>query len=506
MGIKDPVAVVERYIADTGCTLYIPEDFKERKFLDKAVSRGVLVKSGKGYTLPLVQKQEEEIAKFAVARLHYNEDARETYTNEYLDMFINLYQMQEGIKLDEWQRDAVYLAMNNNLFVLTGGPGTGKTCVLKCIEFCLRTILQTDDLLFTAPTGKAARRITESVGCDAFTVAKVLGLCNEQSVPKKISRKCMIVDEISMLDTYTAHALFTSLSLDSKLILVGDVEQLPSVGYGSVLRDLIDAGLPCTKLEKTFRQASESGLFANIEQVKAGLHMGFVERDDFKVFQSADTVEAKDIMVREFLDGIKAYGLEQVVCLTPFRRKGEACAIRLNEILQEIINPLEPGKAEISVDITEEDGFMYRCTFRTGDPVMQLVNAEKVANGDVGRITSVDVDKMKLTVKYIDCEISYTENELGQLALAYAMSVHKSQGSEYKCVITSAITEDFSMLSRNTIYTAITRAKQECRIVTNGDIAKEACKKESGYERVTGLAEKIILQNNLFKLMSGLAG
>lgn len=500
---NDVLKKTQDYINDSGCT-WIKPDKKEFYAFKKGVERGVLVEDKGYFTLPLVKKQEEEIAKYAIARLHFSEDSRKTYSKAYLDIYISLYERSEGITLDEWQRDAVYLGLNNNLFVLTGGPGTGKTCVLKCIHYCLRHILKTEDILFTAPTGKAARRITESVGCDAFTVAKVLGLRDEKSIPQKLEHACVIVDEISMLDTYTAHALFTSTTLDTKLILVGDVEQLPSVGYGSVLRDLIDAGIPCTKLEKTFRQASESGLFANIEQIKAGLHLGFVERDDFKVFPAKDTSEAKDIMVREYLEAVNRYGLDQVVCLTPFRRKGNACAIKLNNILQDIINPEKDGINYVRYTITEENGFKYDLKLQVGDPVMQLVNATKVANGDVGVVEKIDVEKEMVYVKFIDCVVPYKKEMLGQLTLAYAMSVHKSQGSEYKCVITSALEEDMEMLSRNTIYTAVTRAKKECIVITNGDVAKEACKRESGYERYTGLCPMIIHQEKKFNLLSNI--
>lgn len=499
----DVLQKTKDYIDESGSTWYKP-DKSEYGLFKKGVERGVLIEDKGYFTLPLVKKQEEEIAKYAVARLHYNEDDKQTYPTSFIDIYISIYEKQEGIKLDEWQRDAVYLGLNNNLFVLTGGPGTGKTCVLKCIHFCLRKILKTEDILFTAPTGKAARRITESVGCSAFTVAKVLGLRDEKSKPQKLRNKCVIVDEISMLDTYTAHALFTATDLNTKLILVGDVEQLPSVGYGSVLRDLIDAGIPCTKLEKTFRQASESGLFANIEQIKAGLHMGFIERDDFKVYPAKDTSEAKDIMVNEFLNAVKRYGLDQVVCLTPYRRKGEACAIKLNQILQNIINPPSSDKNYVTYTVTEESGFKYDIKLQEGDPVMQLVNAEKVANGDVGKVKSIDIEKKIVYVEFVDCTVSYKPMQLGQLTLAYAMSVHKSQGSEYACVITSALEADKEMLSRNTIYTAVTRAKKECIIITNGDVAKKSCERESGYERITKLCSFISHQENKFKLLNEL--
>ncbi len=492
------VKTISTYVDETGSTWYRPKK-KEKSAFDLGVEKGILTKKDGLYTLPGIASMEDTIAKYAIAHLHYNEDSRFYYPEKFLDLYIGLYEQRENIKLDKWQKDAVYKGMNNNVFILTGGPGTGKTAVLKCIYFCLTKILKTDDIIFTAPTGKAARRITESVGQPACTVAKALGLKTENSKPKHISNLCVIVDEISMLDTITAHALFSATDLSTKLILVGDVQQLPSVGYGSVLRDLIDGGLPCTKLEKTFRQASESGLFANIEQIKQGLHNGFEKRDDFKVFTSCCDLEATNIMVNEFLKAVSKYGLEQVVCLTPYRRKGENCAIRLNKILQDILNPSDCGP-EITYTVNEEDGFSYDITLRIGDPVMQLVNGPFVANGDVGVVSDINDENNLVKVKFIDCTVIYTLSRLPELALAYAMSIHKSQGSEYACVITSALPSDMDMLSRNTIYTAVTRAKKECIVITNGNTAKKACKRESGYERITKLKEQIQYQEQKYKL------
>lgn len=495
----DVLKIVRDYIDETGGTWYKPQP-KYKYLFEGGVKRKVLVEENGYYSLPEISRQEKKIAQCAVVRTHYNEDVRRTYPKAFLDMYISLYEEQEGINLDEWQKDAVYQAVNNNLFILTGGPGTGKTATLKCILYCLRKTLKTEDIIFTAPTGKAARRITESVGCPACTVAKALGLRDETSVPKKLNNACVIVDEISMLDTVTACALFSATSLDTKLILVGDVDQLPSVGYGSVLRDLIDAGLPCTKLEKTFRQASESGLFANIESIKSGLHTGFEERDDFRVIKAKNTSEAKDIMVRAFKEAADKYGINNVVCLTPYRRKGDACAIKLNGILQDIINPPKDKGQCVIYTTEEEDGYRYEQKLRIGDPVMQLVNAEKVANGDVGTVCEIDKEHQRIKVKFIDCTVSYGMNQLSQLALAYAMSVHKSQGSEYACVITSALTDDLQMLSRNTIYTAVTRAKKKCIMVTDNGAAKKACKKETGYERITRLTDEINYQKARYKL------
>ncbi len=497
------VKTVERYVCDTGSTWYKPEK-KDLKLFEEAKRKELLSEKGGYYTLPKIHDMEKNIAKYAVVRLHYNEDQRKSYPKAFIDLFIRLYEEKEGIKLDKWQKDGVYRAINSPLFILTGGPGTGKTSVLKCMCYCFERIFKSEDILFTAPTGKAARRITESVGRPASTVARAYGLKDENSRPKKVSNALIIVDEISMLDTLTAHALFSSTSMDSKLILVGDPEQLPSVGYGSVLRDLLDADLPCTKLEKTFRQASESGLFANIENIKLGLYTGFEKRDDFKVIRASTPAKARNIMVSEFLKAKERYSLDQVVCLTPYRRKGENCAIKINEVLQSIINPAKENSPSCSYLTTEPDGFSYRITLRVGDPVMQLSNAELVSNGDVGTVKEIDVDNELVKVQFTGQIVTYNKNMLGDLSLAYAMSVHKSQGSEYACVITSALSDDMDMLSRNTIYTAVTRAKKECIIVTDKDSAAKACKKETGYERITGLTEEIIHQERRFELLSSL--
>ncbi len=490
--------ILQKYIESTGgtCAFYrelLGEDYKNSpKYteLRQAVKAGTVIENKKGeVTFPYIDEMERNIAIYAIAHLHYDEERRKKYSPAFCDMFIDEYERSEGgkIKLDVWQREAVYTAMNNNLFILTGGPGTGKTCVLKCINYVLEHTGQSN-VQFTAPTGKAARRITESTGKPACTLHKKMKLHDEFSKPSMVWCDALIVDEISMLDTWTAMNLFKAVTDSTKLILVGDVEQLPSVGFGSVLRDLIDANLPCVKLEKTFRQASESGLFANIIEVKKGLKNGFVERDDF-VIVKANAQTAKKEMIKAFLSEVEEWGLDNVVCLTPYRRVGEACAIKMNEALQNALNPVQKGKRFLEKEITEEDGFQYKCRFQVDDPVMQLVNTSTVANGDVGKVIKVFGDK--LVVKFIDCEVAYKYEDLDQLTLAYAMSVHKSQGSEYKSVITSAIESDMGMLSRNTIYTAITRSKQKCVIISEGDVAKRACEIESGYERHTGLTDKI---------------
>ena len=494
----DVLKNVTQYIETTGSTWYTPANPYEYR---KGVSRHVLSEKNGMFTLPKIRWLEEDTARYAVARLHYRKVV--PVEEKVLNMLIGMYEASEGVKLDGLQKNAIIQAVNSQLFVLTGGPGTGKTTVLKGISFVLKAVFNTKDVLFLSPTGKAARRITESTGEMAYTAASAMGLSTEDSKPQKLSNKVVIVDESSMLDTITAHALFSSLDLDSKLILVGDVEQLPSVGYGAVLRDLIDAGVPCVKLTKTFRQASESGLFANIEQIKVGLKEGFVERPDFQVFHVSDTDEARNTMVQEYLDAVKLYGKEGVVLLTPYRKYGDICAIQFNRILQHLLNPGNGKK--VSYTIAEENGYKYSVELHEGDPVMQLVNTSSAANGDTGFVKEINTSGKYVIVSFGFCTKRYNWRTLGEITLAYAMSVHKSQGSEYPCVITSAMPEDMAMLSRNTIYTAITRAKKECRVITSGDTAQKACGIEAGYERITGLCEDIRHQEGMYHLLSAAA-
>ena len=469
---------------------WVIENGKNRSLLSAAAKKGYIAKKKSRnfvyYTTRKIEKMERFISETLVK--HEHKPLKTFYNIDVVNEYIRIYEMTEGISLDEMQKEAIRVAVNNNLFILTGGPGTGKTCVTKGIIYCLKYLCGFNDIKLSAPTGKAARRMTESIGMDACTVQKRMHLTDEDAEPTDIEGEVLILDEISMLDTKTTYALCKALDRNTRLILIGDIEQLPSVGNGSVLRDLIYSGLPSVELTKTFRQASESGLFANILNTKSGLLCGFEERDDFKVISCSSSKDAKAEMEREFIEGVKEYGLENVVCLTPYRRKGDSCAIKMNNSLQNALNKSPNG---ITYTVKEEDGFEFTQTIKVNDPVMQLVNREEVANGDVGKVINVNGDEV--TVKYIDCEVTYIgEEELQEITLAYAMSIHKSQGSEYKLVITSSISSDEGMLSRNTIYTAITRAKQKCVMITDKDTAKTACKIESGYQRTTMLREFIL--------------
>ena len=453
------------------------------------------------YTTKYVYECEKEIAKRAIE----HRDSVSVYPKpswKEIETMIAEYEKQEGerlgvnFKLAKEQAEAVHKAVNANLFVLTGGPGTGKTCVLKCIQYILSTIYPGGDIRFTAPTGKAARRITESTGEEAETVQRAMRLTSETASPITIWCDCIIVDEISMLDTLTADAFFVSVTPGTKIILVGDVDQLPSVGFGSVLRDLIESSvIECEALRAPQRQKDGSTLYENIVRSRNG-QSDFQEGNDFHVIKAISGNEQRQLL-SEYFKAVDKWGIDDVCCLTPYRRKGNTCANVLNNIIQSKLNPSDGNNSIDTVifeDIDEESAHVTKrnIRFTVGDPVIQLVNRAEIANGDVGKIEGVDIHNRTVDVLYAgDIHVTYKEKDLNQLNLAYCISVHKSQGSEYKCVVTSAFKEHELLLSRNMIYTAITRAKKECVFVMEADTVKKALTVQAGYQRNTLLSQLI---------------
>jgi len=486
------------YFKQTGDTC-VPESLVTKAFKPWLVS--LEVNGAKFFTTKYVKMLENEIAEKVIE----HRDGKSVFpcpTWKEIENYIMLYEKQEGerlnvnFKLAPEQAEAVHKACSANLFVLTGGPGTGKTCVLKCIQFILSSIAPGSHIKFTAPTGKAARRITESTGEPAETVQKAMHLVSETSKPSPIWCDCIIVDEISMLDTHTADAFFMAVQPGTKIILVGDVDQLPSVGFGSILRDLIESSvITCEGLRAPQRQKEGSTLFENIVRIRNGQPI-LQEGDDFHTIEAIDGKEQQQLL-EEYFKAVDKWGLDNVCCLTPYRRKGITCANVLNDIIQKKLNPANDNNfidTNISEDIDEESDHVTkrRIRFIIGDPVIQLVNRAEIANGDVGKIIDIDTALRTVTAKYDgDICVTYREFELSQLNLAYCMSVHKSQGSEYKCVITSAFKEHKQMLSRNMMYTAITRAKKECVFVMDYDSVEKGLLVQAGYQRNTSLSQTI---------------
>lgn len=416
---------------------------------------------------------------------------------EKIEKYIKDFETLNKFSLAEEQKAGVRMMCSYQIGILTGGPGTGKTSVLKCAKYVLEHIDIGKTFAFTAPTGKAARTIKEGAGFDAITIQKKIHDTGDDEIPlQKVREDYLFIDEASMLGIETFSKVLLCLGKNTHLFLIGDVEQLPSVSEGAVLRDLIDSGIiPCVQLEKTFRQDNSSKLFENIQIIKQGCYIPLEEGNDFLRIKTEDDVFK--ICVKRYLENVEKYGIEQTVLLSPYRKAGKVCSKKLNSYLQKAVNP----NGKVLRTKVNRDGTEETIEFKEGDPVIHLQNREEVANGDTGIVTKVT--KGTVTVKYTDCEIVYDNmrGDLEDLDLAYALSINKSQGSEYKCVIVP-ILEEFTNLNKNMIYTAVTRSKSICEVIGHDKTIMTACKKQASHERTTFFREEIELSLNQMALIS----
>jgi exodeoxyribonuclease V alpha subunit len=406
-----------------------------------------------------------------------------------IDTAINAEQRKLGITLAPEQRHAVKCALTSHLCIISGGPGTGKTLIQSVLLKIYMEANPDSKIICCAPTGRAARRMEQCTGYPSSTIHKVLGLYagddGDYDEPIELDADLVLVDEVSMLDIHLARHLLNALQPGCQLILVGDADQLPSVGPGAVLSELIACGrIPVVKLDQVFRQDSGSLIAANAKRIRhndASLEYG----DDFAIYTSADLAQSADMIERLYLSEVSRIGLDNVALLTPYRKKTETGVYALNDRLRDKLNPLTPGKPQISYG---------RKTFRLGDKVMQVKNRNEISNGDIGYITDVAVsdDETIVRVDFGDGRMAeYEPLELELLELAYACTVHKSQGSEYPSVIVNIQTQHYIMLKRPLIYTAITRAKQRVAIVGDRKAIRIAINKTDAEKRGTMLADRI---------------
>ena len=367
-----------------------------------------------------------------------------------------------GLKLDQAQREAVSAVLKHKVLIVTGGPGTGKTTLVRFILGLMSTKIAS--IALAAPTGRAAKRITETTGSSSSTIHRLLEATNvgfQRNRENPLDQELIIIDETSMIDTLLMDSLLEAVPSASRLIIVGDVDQLPSVGAGTVLQDFIKSGsIPVVRLNHIFRQAYGSFITVNAHKIRRG-EFPFVnksskqsdlnnqlqdyyfieESDQNKIVEKILLLNTERIPQRFKLDPMK-----EIQVLTPMHR-GITGASQLNRNLQEKINPDAKG-----IEHREQ-------WFRVGDKIMQQQNdyEKQVFNGDLGRVVDCDQDSKELYVKFEQSHIHYKSNELDQLTLAYAITVHKSQGSEYSAVIMPITTHHYMMLQRNLLYTAITR-------------------------------------------------
>ncbi|WP_170270432.1 ATP-dependent RecD-like DNA helicase [Heliorestis acidaminivorans] len=426
--------------------------------------------------------------------------ASSVHTNRHfpLHRMIELYEKRSKIKLAQNQREAVEAIFQTNLLILTGGPGTGKTQTTRAIIDIFEQVNTNAKIVLSAPTGRASRRMSEVTGREAGTIHSLLKI-NKSGKPtydtnNPLPCDLLVIDESSMLDISLARRVFEAISDDTKILLVGDIDQLPSVGPGNVLNDLINAGVPTVRLIEIFRQGKESQIVINAHRINQGKNIDIaVNKDDFFFIAKEDPEEIAHLILRSVRRLLqKGMTMEEIQVLCPMK-KGPAGTTNLNRLIQSTVNPKIYGMHELASGNE---------VFRIGDKVIQTKNnyGKQVFNGDVGIVQNVgsfyDEDEgrevMSLTASFNGETVRYQENELGQLSLAYAVTVHKSQGSEYEAVIMPVTTQHYVMLARNLLYTAVTRAKKMVILVGTQKALHLAIRNNKISQRNTGLIHKIV--------------
>lgn len=408
------------------------------------------------------------------------------------DKAVSWVQGKIRIELAPKQMEAVKTAVSEKVMVITGGPGTGKTTIINALIRVYREIGA--KILQAAPTGRASKRMNEATGYPARTIHRMLefnpqklGFQRDESHPLDVD--VLILDETSMIDTTLMYHLLKAVPLQATLIMVGDVNQLPSVGAGNVLKDIIASGkVPVVELKEIFRQAGRSRIVTNAHRINTGLmpeltaDKGHLE--DFYFIEQDDPEQALKIIVELVTERIakrfRLNPIEEIQILSPMHR-GIVGTDHLNTKLQEVLNP------------TGEQISRGGRTFRRNDKVMQIRNnyEKEVFNGDIGRITWIDQESQEITVTYDGMPVPYRASDLDEIVLAYAISVHKSQGSEYPAVIVPILSQHYLLLQRNLIYTAVTRAKKLVVMVGSKKALATGIRNDRIMRRFTYLSERL---------------
>ena len=433
------------------------------------------------------------------------------YTETQFEHRIIPLQREMDMELDALQKQAVYEAAKHGLLIITGGPGTGKTTTINAIIHFFEQEEQT--ILLAAPTGRAAKRMSETTGYEAQTIHRLLELNGnveedqrqhvqfQRNEENPLEADVIIVDEVSMLDIHLLHALLKAIAVGTRLILVGDVNQLPSVGPGNVLKDIIKSRcFQVVELTKIFRQAAESDIIMNAHKINAGekLHIDNKSRDFFLLPRDNCNAIISVIiqLVRDKMPKYVNAPMHEIQVLTPMR-KGELGVDRLNQILQQYLNPREKGKKEKE---------FQKSIFREGDKVMQIKNNYQltweikskygivqdsgtgVFNGDCGIIKEINTFAELVTVEFEEGKmVDYPFSALDELELAYAITIHKSQGSEYPAVVMPILNGPRMLFNRNLLYTAVTRAKKCVTIVGSNQMVENMIANVNERKRCTSL-------------------
>jgi len=442
-----------------------------------------------------VYKRELYIYEKETAQKIANILTNSIWFNANIDKEIEVTQKKFNTILSKSQIEAIKMCFSNPLSIITGGPGTGKTTVLKSILDIYSRIAKKKEVLLAAPTGLAARRMADATGNVAVTLHSALGLfhkdeddeiieeCNDDN---RLNADFIVIDESSMLDMKLMNILMDKVKDNVHILFVGDVDQLPSVGAGNVLREMINCDLiATTHLDTVFRQAEMSRIAVNAHSINDGqvrLNYG----NDFSFIDTNSENIAEEIK-RIYKEEIAEVGIENVQVLSPFKKRGNSGTINLNEIIRDMVNPKNSHN-----QLTNNSK-----SFRIGDKVMQTKNTENICNGDIGFVKGIaenEDDEKMLEVEFSGARIEkYLPDDLDKLELAYSITIHKSQGSEFGTVIIPILKEQYIMLRRNLIYTAVTRAKKKIILVGERNAMFMAIGKNDIGKRNTKLKDRILI-------------
>lgn len=492
--------------------LGISEAEFENDIYELTIERKIVLKEVKGERR--VYNNNLYFMELTVARKLLDLNAKSENNYKVMEAKVKEVEAKTGIKLGDLQRKAVYEAVESGLVIITGGPGTGKTTTINAIIKLFE--MQNMEILLAAPTGRAAKRMTETTGMEAQTIHRLLELNGnpeeggsmrfERNELNPLEADVIIIDEMSMVDIYLMYSLLKAVTVGTRLILVGDVNQLPSVGPGKVLKDIIGSEkFNVVRLSEIFRQAAESDIITNAHKINAGQSIRLDNKSkDFFMLSMNSSLQIQRALVSLIAEKLPPYvdaTKYDIQVLTP-SRKGELGVENLNKILQQYINPPAPSKRE------KQWG---EVVFRENDKVMQIKNdyqmewkivtkkgltikeGSGVFNGDCGIIREINEFAGTVTVEFDEGKIvEYTGATLEELELAYAITIHKSQGSEYPAVIIPLLNAPRPLLNRNLLYTAVTRARKCVTIVGSENSVNEMIQNESEMKRNSGLVDSII--------------